>query len=95
MELDPVVLLNIFWDENPLSKEWNCELENSLPKFCKHKVMAVQITWQERKGHHRLIEIDSPKVNAQLSLDQLEEDVHLTATTFHLKAPENFKLIRL
>ncbi len=95
LQMDPMALLDIFWDENLPSQEWTCEQENLLPKICKHKSLEIQVTWQERKDHHRLIEIDSPKINAQLSLTQLEEDVNLTPTTFKLKAPESFKVIHL
>ncbi len=96
MQIDPQVLLDIFWD-NPFSKaEWNCEVDAvGLSKSCKHKTLAIRVIWQEREGHHRLIEIDSPKVNAQLSLNDLEEDVEIKPTTFQLKAPESFRMITL
>ncbi len=95
LPIDPVVLFNIFWDENLSPKEWTCVQENLLPKNCKHKTLDILVTWQERSNHHRLIELDSPKVNAQLSLTQLEEDVSLNAGTFLLKAPPKFQKIDL
>ena len=95
LQIDPVALLDIFWDENLPQAEWVCEQQNHLPKVCKHKNLAIQVTWQDRQNHHRLIEIDSPKVNAQLSLTQIEEEVNWTPATFHLKAPENFTVVQL
>jgi outer membrane lipoprotein-sorting protein len=95
LQIDPTALLNIFWDENLSSNEWTCIQENLLPKSCKHKNLEIMITWHERAKLHRLVEIDSPKVNAQLSLTQLEEDVNLNANTFQLKAPANFQKMDL
>lgn len=96
MQMDPQVLLDIFWDD-PLPKtEWTCEADAiGFSKSCKHKTLAIRIIWQEREGKHRLIEIDSPKLNTQLSLNELEEDVELKPTTFQLKAPDSFRMINL
>lgn len=96
MQIDPQALLDVFW-EQPLSpREWNCERDRSeLTKLCKHKTLAVQIIWQERSPRHRLIEIDSQKVNTQLSLNEVEEAPEIKASTFQLRAPEGFKNITL
>ena len=96
MPIDPQALLDIFW-ENPLSnREWVCELDQvGLSKICKHKSFAIKISWQERDGRHRLIEIDSPKANVQLSLTESEDSYEVKPSTFQLKAPEGFRIITL
>ncbi len=96
MPIDPQVLLDIFWDNSFPKSEWNCDV-NPLgqAKICQHKSVGIRVIWQEREGHHRLIEIDSPQVNAQLSINELEEDIELKASTFQLKAPDSFRKINL
>ncbi len=96
MQIDPLALFNIFWEEHLANREWSCEFDHvGLSKICKHKALMVQVIWQERSGRHRLIEIDSPKVNTQLSLTEGDEKVELKSTSFQLKAPEGFRNIKL
>ncbi len=96
LQIEPVALFNIFWDEPLSAAEWNCELDQlKRMKLCRHRTLAIQIVWQERDGRHRLIEIDSAKINTQLSINEIEEDTEIKASTFQLKLPEGFKLIRI
>ncbi len=96
LPIDPVALLNIFWDEPLSNREWSCELDTGgLSKVCHHKTYAVRVTWTERDGRHRLIEIESAKINAQMSLNESEESPELKPNTFQLKAPEGFRMITL
>lgn len=97
MQLDPQALLDIFWNDPLPVREWSCVTDavGGLVQSCKHKSLGITVVWQEREGRHRLIEVDSPKANVQLSIKELEEDVELKPSTFVLKAPESFQLISM
>jgi hypothetical protein len=93
--LDPRIIDNIFFDEPITEKEWTCtrDRHNYLAE-CRRLTSDLVITWSERKGRRKLVNIENGTTLVQINVTSFQPKVEQNPNPFILNPPKSFKMIR-
>lgn len=93
--LEPVVFYQILFDHAPESKTWNCTKDaNGFLRTCSDLKSKINITWSDRNGESRTIDIDHPVASLQVHLFQFDNK-NADEKSFILKPPVVYKIKNL
>ncbi len=93
--LDPDDLLNVVFDAPVQGSQWKCENENGLIKSCTNASENLTVTWLERNGNKRTVELKSKQFDIKLLFQSLKTKVEVSDATFALEPPSSYKKFRL
>jgi len=96
-EIDPRVLLSVLFDRVPdFSQGWECIYgEKGYLESCKNEKESISINWKHRELARKVVEIETEKVNLQVSLKGYEPIDNTEASTFEIALPTGFKKKKL
>lgn len=94
--LDPRWLQNVLFDVTISANNWTCENgADHMVARCHDNNSDLSITWANRKGQSRTIDISHPKAEIQINIRSFAAKLEKNENLFDLKAPEGFSKIRL
>jgi hypothetical protein len=96
ISLDPNIIINLLFDRPLPRAQWDCKVDvNQLPETCVSREGDLKITWSERHPDKRLVQIEAPKADVTMSLNENQSKVRISDAVFELPMPAGFKSVRL
>ena len=94
--LDPRWLQNILFDVPPTAAGWKCQNDaDGFVSDCKYPSTNLSITWSNRKGPNKTVDISHPRAEIQLNIRSFTTKIEKTDHLFDLQAPEGYQALRL
>lgn len=94
--LDPRWLQNILFEEPIPAKSWTCKSDkDGFLIECKDKATELTISWRDRKGVKRRIDLVHPKAEIQISFISFSPKISKPEKLFTLDAPSGYQKIKL
>lgn len=93
--MSPVVLRQIAFDEPLSGSVWKCAKgADGHVESCVSAASQTKVAWK-REGANRSVRIEAPGFEMDWVFGLPQTDVQFKEGTFHLEAPQGFKVIRL
>ena len=84
-DLDPHLLVNMLFDEEPQGKSWKCERDKKgFLKKCNNTNKKISLEWLKRQNTQRAIQIETRSARIQLSLKGFRPKVEMPEKNFQL-----------
>jgi len=92
---DPRWMHNLLFDTPITEKGWSCENEGKYLKKCSDPTLGVVVTWSQRVGERKAIQIEHKKASVQINVLSFQAKVEDRKDLFELKAPASFEKLNV
>jgi hypothetical protein len=94
--LNPSILLNVFFDVPVVGPGWNCQNGNDgLVSLCERSSDHLKIEWKERRGELKRVVISNDKFELQILVKDFSPKVEKPEKTYTLSRPESYRSYKL
>lgn len=94
--LDPRWIQNLLFDIPIAEKSWSCTQDSAgLVQNCTDSVTGLKISWSQRMGPKKTVNIDHPKAMVQINVQTFKSKVEDRKNLFTLEAPEGYQQLRV